>query len=428
MKRYFSIAKNLALTATARDTYIIFSGNLLSAFLGFIYTLIAARALTVAGFGVFSAATNLIYIIVSLSDLGIAGTIVHFVAKLRAEGKETEADKYIKSTLIIRLVSTLVMSLPLVIFPSFFAEEFMATDQRSLSYWVFLSTMGFVFYSFFPHVLQGGKKFVESVVLENSYGVIRLGLTLVFFYLGALNISTLFLSFGLANLGPLILGILFIGTGFLLAKTDRNVYKSIFLFSSWLGVNKIISSVSGRLDVQMLASLAGAEETGIYSIPSRLTLFIVIMASSFSAVLAPRLSSFANRSKEKVYIIKASLALIPIIGGILLWIAVAEPFIVLLFGEKYISSVPIFRILAISTIPFLITAPAVSAIVYAMKKTVYIGTFAIPQLAVIFILNRIFIPVYGAYGPAYTLIITHSILAIYVWSIVIKHYWLDKKI
>src|SRR4030043_1346999 len=426
MKRYLILAKNLAFTRTAKDTYIIFSGNILSAFLGFVYTLIAARTLSVPEFGIFSAAVNLVYIIISLSDFGVSSGTVQFVARLRSEGRHKEAERYIKSAFMIRIASTLFVSILLILFPLFIAERFLATNQTSVTYWVFISTLGFAFYTFFPYVLQADKKFLKSVVVENSFGVIRLGLTLIFLVLGILNFSTIFLSFSLGNLGPILLGFIFVGSGFLLVKPDIKIYKSLLLFSGWLGVNRVVSSISGRLDVQMLASLAGAIETGMYSIPSRLTLFVVIMTSSFSAVLAPRLSSFNNKNKEKAYIVKASLALIPIIRGILFWIVIAKPFIVLLFGEKYSTSTPILQVLAVSTIPFLMTAPAVTAIVYSMKKTAYIGIFALPQLVIIYILNRIFIPIYGAFGPAYTLIIVYSIFAVYVWGIVIRHYWLVK--
>ena len=426
MKKYFVLAKSLASTSTAKDTYIIFVGNLISAFLGFIYTVFAARALTVSDFGVFSAAMNLIYILVSLTDLGISGGIVYFVAKLRSEGSNDEADKYIKSAIIIKIISTLLISIPLLIFPIFFAEKFMASSDKYISYWVFVSAMGFVVYTFFPYVLQAERKFMKSMIVENSFGVIRLGLTLLFLYLGILNLSTLFLSFSLSNLGPLVLGMIFLGTGFLFYKPDLKIYKNLLLFSGWLGMSRIITSISGRLDVQMLASMSGAVETGIYSIPSRLSIFIIILTGSFASVLAPRLSSFANKEKEKAYIFKASLALIPIIAGVIFWIVIAEPFIITLFGAKYASSVPVFRVLAVSTIPFLTTAPAAAAIIYSMKKTIYIGVFALPQLAMTFIFNYIFIPKYGAFGPAYTLLVLNTVIAIYVWSIVIKHYWIDK--
>lgn len=427
MKKYFNAIKNLAFTRTAKDTYLIFSGNLLSAFLGFVYTLIAARVLSVNDFGVFSAVTNLVYLIISLTDLGVSSGVIQFVAKLRAEGKDDEADKYIKSAFLIKMGMTLLVGLVICINPLFFAQKFMATDDKTVSYWVFISSLAFVFYTFFPYILQAKNKFLKSVVVENSYGLLRLLFTLLFFFLGIANLSTLLLSFTLGNLGPLILGFIYIGIGYIFAKPDLKVYKNLLLFSGWLGLSRVISSVSGRLDVQMLASMSGALETGIYSIASRLSIFILILTGSFSTVLAPRLSSFNDKKKERAYIIKASFALIPIIAGILFWIAIAEPFIVLLFGEKYITSVPVFRVLAFSAIPFLTTAPAAAAIVYSMKKTFYIGIFAVPQLVMTLLLNYFLIPAYGVFGPAYSLIVINFVIAFYVWFIVIRYYWFDKK-
>jgi len=216
-----------------------------------------------------------------------------------------------------------------------------------------------------------------------------------------------------------------VGIKFLKSDPNKNVYSKLLRFSGWLGVNRVISTISGRLDIQMLASLAGATVTGFYSIPSRLSLFIVVLSSSFSSVLAPRFASFGNREKEKAYILKSSLALIPIVAGIIFWIIIAKPFIVLLFGEKYLPAVPVFQALAAAMTPFLIATPSITAIIYAMKKTVYIGTFSLFQLASIFLLNLLFIPKFGAFGPTITFGIVHTILAIYTWAIVIRHYWFD---
>ena len=77
-------------------------------------------------------------------------------------------------------------------------------------------------------------------------------------------------------------------------------------------------------------------------------------------------------------------------------------------------------------IPFIFTAPSVSAIIYGMKKNVYIGAFSFFQLAAIFLLNLVFIPKYGAIGPTITFGITNTILAIYTWIIVINNYWIKK--
>ena len=73
-------------------------------------------------------------------------------------------------------------------------------------------------------------------------------------------------------------------------------------------------------------------------------------------------------------------------------------------------------------IPFLITAPSVSAIIYAMKKPVYIGTFSFFQIAAIFLINFSLIPHIGAFAPTVAFGVVHTILAIYTWTIVIRYY------
>ncbi len=422
MKRYFILAKKFAFTDTAKDTYIIFSGNLLSAFLGFAYTLVAARALTIYDFGVLSAVINLVYLLSSLTDLGISNGIVNFVSKHKTDGKSKEADEYIKSALLIRLGAVILVGVIFLVNPLFFAKKFMATDNKVVTFWAVASFIAFIFYNFFPYILQAKREFFKSALVENSYGFLRLFLALVFILLGTANLSSMLFSFTFANLGPLLFGIIFVGLGFLFTKPNLNTYINLLVFSGWLGIGRMLNSISGRLDLQMLASMKGAFDAGIYSVPSRLTLFIIVLAGSFSAVLAPRLSSFGNKEKERSYIFKATLALLPVVGGVLIWILIAHPFIVFLFGEKFAVSVPVFRLLALSTIPFLMTAPATTAIIYAMRKTLYVGFMAFPQMILIFLLNYYFIPKYGVLGPAYTLIIVNTLVFFYLWFIVLKNY------
>ena len=54
MKEYIVRAKELAFSSTARDTFVLFSGNILSAFWGFVFTLIVARSLSISDFGIFA--------------------------------------------------------------------------------------------------------------------------------------------------------------------------------------------------------------------------------------------------------------------------------------------------------------------------------------------------------------------------------------
>jgi O-antigen/teichoic acid export membrane protein len=413
-------------SATAKDTLILFVGNGLSAFLGFVFIVIIARVLSVADFGVFSAAHNLILIIASITDLGISSGVVNFVAKAREKRKVEEELEYIKAAYLIRALAVFVFALPILFFPQFFANRFLATGDLSVSLWVVVVTAAFFSWTFLPFILQARKEFLKSSILDVSLGVVRAVFIVAFYLLGARSLNYAFLAYLLGSLAGLLLGLRYTGLEFVREKPGREVYGSLLKFSGWLGVNRIVSAVSGRLDVAMLAVMLGATATGFYSIPSRLSLFVIVLTSSLTGVFSPRFAGFMNKDKEKIYLIKTVLFLVPILLGIAVWILLAKPFIYILFGEKYLPAVPVFQALTASMIPFVIAVPAVTAIIYAMRKTVYIGAFSLFQITATFLLNLVFIARYGVFGPTITFAIIHTILATYSWGIVFNYYWRSK--
>ena len=162
---------------------------------------------------------------------------------------------------------------------------------------------------------------------------------------------------------------------------------------------------------------------GQYSIASRLSSFVIVLSSSLGSVLSTRFARFNNKEEEKKYLIKSSLFILPIIFGVIIWILIAKPFVLILFGEKYYESIIIFKYLLFSMIPFVIATPAVTAIVHSMRKPIYIGVFSFIQVVMIFIFNVYFINLFNGIGPAIAFLITNSILAIYSWVIVFRYYF-----
>jgi O-antigen/teichoic acid export membrane protein len=312
------------------------------------------------------------------------------------------------------------------VFAPLISKTLLATRDPKIAIWAAVIPI-FIFPDlFFPYILQAKKKFFHSTLIDNAFYIARLLFAFAFFLIGGLTMSKAFWAFGAGFLVEVPLILIFIKTDFWRSKPQKDEYKNLLKFSGWIAVNRIISSVSGRLDIQMLASMAGAVATGLYSIPSRLASFVIVLSGSYSSVLAPRMAGFGDKVKEKSYLIKSTLALLPIAAGVIIWIIFARPFILLLFGTKYLQSVPVFQALAAAQIPFLFTAPSVTAIIYSMKKTIYIGAYSFFQIVAIFALNFIFIPKYGTFGPTITFGITNTLLAAYTWFIVIRHYWFEK--
>ena len=94
MKEHIAKAKSFIFSGTAKDTGLLFVGNWLSAIWGLFFTLFVARAMSLAEFGIFSAAVNLVNILTSLSDIGISSGSVNFVAEHHAKNDHEKANHY----------------------------------------------------------------------------------------------------------------------------------------------------------------------------------------------------------------------------------------------------------------------------------------------------------------------------------------------
>ena len=410
-------------SATAKDTFVLFAGNLGSAFWGFLFMLFAARSLSVYEFGVLSAVLNFATILVSLADIGISSGVVNYVSTHTARGEDKEANEYTKAAFITRLLIVLGISAIVAIFAAFISKTFLATSDHKVAIWAAVIPIFLFPDMFFPSILQAKKKFLHSTVIDNAFYLARLLFAFVFYVVGGLTMSKAFWAFGAGFVVSVILIIVFVRGDFLKSKPGKDKYTGLLKYSGWIGLNRIVSSITGRLDIQMLASISGALATGLYSIPSRLAGFLTVLVSSFSSVLAPRFASFGSKDTEKRYMLKSLLAVLPLAAGVIIWIIIAKPFILTLFGDKYIDSIPVFQALAAAMIPYLFTVPSVTAIIYSMKKTVFIGAYSFVHLGLVFFLNLFLIPKFGVFGPAITLGISYTILAIYTWVIVIRYYW-----
>ena len=423
MGNIYNKVLSLVKSTTAKDTYILFVGNIMSAFFGFIFIYILTRKLSVDEFGVFSAAANLIVIISSFTDLGITTAMINFVSQKLGNHDNYGANRYLKASFIIRFVSVAIVSTIVLLIPKFVSINLLATSDISVSYWAAIISIGLTAWLTFPYAMMAYKKFWQSVILDWSLGIPRILIFLSLASLLPINLNLALMSYGLSTILPIFFGFSVIGIKFLRVKTFRSDYIDLAKFSGWLGVNRVISSISGRLDVTMLANLTTAGIVGQYSIASRLSSFVIVLSSSLGSVLSTRFARFNNKEEEKKYLIKSTLFTLPIILGVIIWILVAKPFVLILFGDKYYDSIKIFQYLLFSMIPFVIATPAVTAIVHSIRKPIYIGIFSFIQIVMVFVFNAYFINLFGGVGPAVAFLITNTILAVYSWVIVIRYYF-----
>ena len=395
--------RSLLFSQTSRDTLISFTGLGTIATVGMIFSIITARGLGPAAFGLFSALTALVTLLSSLGDLGISSALVNFLPKVA-----DRRNVLISVTFWFQIAVTLVLTLALMaagLFHNFIIPG--STPQHFITIGVLTGL--YVLQGFALGIFNAEKKFLRASILQGSDSIIKLIIVTGLFFSRNLNIELAILANVFSTLISLIYG--FWGE----FRNIRPIFPraqlaEIFQFSKWIALSRTFGVMVSRVDVILLNLLAGSFQAGIYSAASRIALVFALLVSSIGAVTAPRFSAFIRKEDIKSYLKKVAL----MVGGISLimlsTVALADPLVRLIFGEQYLAAIPVFRAMTLAMIPFLLSVITSQPLIYSFNQPKFFSWITIIQVVTIISLDLIFIPRYQALGPTISLGIANVIV------------------
>ena len=406
MDKLITFFTRLAFSQTAKDTYLVMIANVVSGFSGLVFTILVARFLSVGEFGTFSSLINLSLILASLVDLGMTQGAVNFIPSLIIEKKDEKIRHYIGNMTGVILLAGLIALIGLQLLPGSLVIKLGGTDNRLYLLITGLTVIAVSFYGYFIGVFQAFKKFLPLSLTEIIFTLSRIG------FLGLLIFWGLTIDRALATI---ILGAL---VSFLIVwrfwphrgikfNFSLTTLKKIFKFSRWLWLVNMIINVYGKLDVLFLTALTTNLVVAKYAAATRLALVFPLTVNSLNAVIAPRFASFSDKQANLSYVKKSGILSLALAGGFLLWVVLAQPLVLMVYGWRYIESIGLFRGLVIANIPLLLTIPATNSLIYFFKKPNLITIVSAMQLGVFAVLNGILIPHLSAQAPIYAFLVAN---------------------
>ncbi len=173
-----------------------------------------------------------------------------------------------------------------------------------------------------------------------------------------------------------------------------------------------------RLGVLMLSTLGTAADTGWYAAASRIVEPVKMLHFAVLGALLPALAHLSvpatdpRQAQLAARVFKHSWLFLLSVSVLiaLLVVAFAEPLVTWLFGATYIPSVVLVRILAVSLVPYTISAAWSVRLVAQGRERRVTWVLAI-SLAAAFILDCWLIPVGGSSGAAVTAVISEGVFA-----------------
>ena len=144
-----------------------------------------------------------------------------------------------------------------------------------------------------------------------------------------------------------------------------------------------------------------------------------MLVSSLGSVVAPRFSAFTTKQQVKDYILKLLLLTTFFALGMIALLEFAPLIIRIVYGEAYLSTVPIFRVLTYSMCPFLYATVTTNPLIFYFNKPNFIALTTVIQIFIIVILDLALIPSFGAIAPAISLAVSNSVVLLLTgWKLI----------
>jgi lipopolysaccharide exporter len=358
--------------------------------LGFVSTIILARLLVPADFGLVAMAMTVWSILDTVLDLSFATALI-------TEPREDR--KYYDTAWTLSIFKGIVVAVLLFTTAGFIADYFNEPRITAIIHVFALISLIMGFQNVgtvnFIKDLQMHRSFalgvavkvpafivtVAAAVILRSYWALVLGM----FAGGA---ATVLMSYVLCDFRPRLA----------LAKTGE-----LLSFSSWLMANNIINAIVSQIDAVVMGHLATARLLGIYRIALEISGLPVteIMAPARAALLPGFVKWADDRDKlAKNYVDSLAILLaiaLPIATGIAI---VADPLTRTLLGDQWLEAVPIMRILLVSTVVQILCDNAYY-VVNAVRKP-HINVIRAGVVAPAYVVGLYFgVEYYGIYGAAF---------------------------
>lgn len=362
--------------------------------IGFISTLILARLLVPADFGLVAMGMS---ILAALELLGAFSFDIALIQNQKAERRHYDtAWTFAVLFGCVNAAGMCLLALPAV---SFFNEPRVEGLMYALAVCTFIQGFDNIGVVAFQKDLELHKEFwfglskkligfvvtMTAALLLHSYWALVCGLL-------ALRVSGLMLSYWVHPYRP----------RFSLAAASE-----LFGFSKWLLLNNVLIFLNNRGTDFVIGKFSGARSLGLYSIAYELAnLPTTELVFPISRAVFPGYSRLAGDIAElrRAFVqVIGLVALFTLPAGALIGL-VAEPMVQLLLGPKWIDAVPLIHVLAVFGMVRSLHGPT-GSIYLALGKPRRVAALQCVQLVIAIGLMLVLVPKFASLGAAWSILV-----------------------
>lgn len=394
-----------------KQTAFLFTGKFVSVLLRFLVPVIMVRIISRQEYGLYKQALLICFFFVPILQFGITESLLYFYPNNR-KNKEL-----ISQTLYLFLFIGVVFLAAFHLFHERLLILFKGSGLKGVLQPVSIFVFFYFITMFFENVLileKRKKQLMLYVIMDKLTYVLSILLAAIIYR----TVEKILWSLSIYSAGKFLFVLLYLKINYKFPVSVRKIswvqLKQQLIFSVYQGTGKIVGEIGRKIDKFYLSYFLNPVSFAIYSVGNFTVPVVDIMYNSVATTALPRISSYYKEREYKKakelwhkIIVYYSMITIPLVAYC--W-SMAEEIITILFTDKYIDSVIIFRLFLLIYLARMLSR---GTIVRASNNTKYAFHGNILSLLTGAILGYFLIKYYGTVGAACSAIIAFFINAVY---------------
>lgn len=361
-------------------------------------SMLLSRFRTYEEYGTYSQLLLVINLFTSLLMLGLPSSINYFLARAETQReKQAFLSVYYTLSTLLSIVVGLVLALSVPVIESFFHNPLI----RKFYYFLALYPWASIICSSIENILIVYKKTNLLMAYKVIYSISSLGTVFLVQILG-FGFDVYMVIFVAVNALFAISIYIIVSKlcGRLSFLVDKKLIRTVFIFSVPIGLASVVGTLNTEIDKLMIGYLLNTEQMAIYTNAAK-ELPLTIVASSITAVLLPQLTRMIKQTRTleaiKLWGVATELSFMLIAFVVAGMFTYADEVITILYSEKYIPGVDVFRVY---TLTLLLRTTYFGIVLNAYGETKKIFWCSIISLILNILLNPLFFWLFGMVGPA----------------------------
>jgi O-antigen/teichoic acid export membrane protein len=332
---------------SARGSFFLVAGNILSAVIQAIGVFLLARLLGPDLYGAYTLSLVVPMLFMQLVDLGVSQGLIKFSASLKVKGEKAKIATFIRNGLLFKLFISLALSCFAILFSDFLATY--AVNRPSIAFYIRLASLSIVFYAVSDTAVSafiGLDRAEYSALTINVQALVKSTLSILLVALG-LSLSGAITGVVAGALASAFTGLIILlkfyktlndpkenGIGF------KESIKTIIGYSFPIYLSALLIQLIAQLQGVILSMYVSDADIGNFRASSNFITLLSLLIGPIATALFPAFSKLESDNNElkRFFAITIKYVTLIVVPASTAMIIFSEQLNQIIYGPKYVSA------------------------------------------------------------------------------------------